>query len=413
VLRALRLAFRIAVGLVAATAALGLGRLHAPTLGAGGGAERQLAFVRAQLDAGAGESAQAMFPEGYFFLHALYGLARVDAGRQGADRAAALREARWALSKLDGPQGTAPFSAELSPRYGVFHAGWTNWLRGGILGLQDGPARDPAEVERFERDSSDLAAAFESSLAGSGTPFLAAYPGQSWPVDSTVAIASLRLHDAVRPPRYAGTVERWLAAARGRLDPATGLLPHVTDVRTGAPLQGARGTSQSIIQRFLADIDPAFGRAQYLRFRELFVVRPLGLGPAVREYPQGTDGPGDVDSGPLPLGVSLSATVVTIGAARVQGDDSLAAALSSYGELAGGPVDTLRTKRYALGLLPVGDAFLVWSRTAARWAPAPPDHPPASIGPLWKVPMSLALVLLSAAPALPWTLRALRRRRHP
>ncbi|WP_432840525.1 hypothetical protein [Dactylosporangium sp. CA-092794] len=389
--RGLFSAIRFAVvAVLAAGAVSGLIRLYAPALGTGSAAERQLTFLRAELDHGAGETAQGLFPEGYFFLHALYGIAWVDVGRHRTDRAPALREARWALSRLDGPQGTAPFSAELSPAHGAFYAGWTNWLRGGILSLQPASDREPADVERFERGSREIAAAFDAS----DTPFLQAYPGQSWPVDSTVAIASLRLHDAVRPALYGQTVARWVDRARGRLDPATGLLPHVTDPATGEPLQGARASSQSVIQRFLADIDPGFAREQYLRFRELFVVRPLGLGPAVREYPQGTDGGGDVDSGPLPLGVSLSATVVTIGAAVVQGDRSLAAALSSYGELAGVPIDTTRTKRYALGLLPIGDAFLVWARTAEPWVAPPPSPPPPVIGPVWRIPLTLVLALL-------------------
>jgi hypothetical protein len=385
-------------------------------------------------------------------MHALYGLAWVDVGWHRADRTEALREARWALAKLDGPQGTEPFSAELTPRYGVFHAGWTNWLRGGIVRLaagpgtardasdrdapaRDAPARDPAarnpaarnpagdggtagpgtadpadlgdpaEVERFERDSRALAAAFDAAAS----PFLPAYPGQSWPVDSTVAIASLRLHDAVLAPAFGGTVARWLAAARERLDPATGLLPHESDPVSGAPRQGARASSQSVIQRFLVEVDPGFAREQYARFRALFVVRPLGLGPALREYPQGTDGPGDVDSGPLPLGVSLSATVVTIGAARVQGDASLASALAEFGEVAGVPVTTPWTKRYALGLLPVGDAFLVWAHTAEPWVAPRPAPPPAVIGPLWRAPLTAGLLLLGVAARLLLG----RRRREP
>jgi hypothetical protein len=57
------------------------------------------------------------------------------------------------------------------------------------------------------------------------TPFLAAYPGQARPVDSTVAMASLRLHDRLGREKYAATAVRWVAGAKARLDPATGLLP--------------------------------------------------------------------------------------------------------------------------------------------------------------------------------------------
>jgi hypothetical protein len=223
-----------------------------------------------------------------------------------------------------------------------------------------------------------------------------------------VAMASLRLHDSLLEPRFAGTARRWLAGVRERLDPGTGLLPHRVDPASGRPLEGARGTSQSVIHRFLVEVDPAFAREQYLRFRDRYVGTPLALGPAVREYPPGVSGPADVDSGPLPLGVSLSATAVTIGAAQVNGDARLAAALASYGELAGVPVATPWTKRYAAGALPIGDAFLAWSKAARPWVAVPPDAPPPGISVWWRLPLLSALGLLAAAPWLPVVLR----RRH-
>ncbi|MDX3099357.1 hypothetical protein [Nonomuraea angiospora] len=400
---------------VSACALAGVVRLTVPAA-AGTSAEppgvrRQLAFLRAALDTGAGDEAQALFPEGYFFLHALYGLSWVELGmREPADgRSRALREARWALSRLDSPAGRAPFSPGLTPPYGVFYRGWSNWLRGGVLSLEPAGRRDPAEVRRFAEDSAALGAAFDASFDAGGSPYLAAYPGQAWPVDSTVAVASLRLHDAILPARFGGTVERWLREVRRRLDPRTGLLPHRADPGGGAPAEVARGSSQSMIQRFLVDVDPAFAAEQYARFRELYVVTPLGLGPAVREYPDGVDGPADVDSGPLPLGVSLSATVVTLGAAQAHSDAPLASALAGYGELAGLPVDTPWTKRYAFGLLPIGDAFLAWAKTARPWVARPPSAPAATVSWWWRTPL---LILLTALAAAPW-LSALRRRFRP
>lgn len=225
-----------------------------------------------------------------------------------------------------------------------------------------------------------------------------------------MAIASLRLHDTLLPARFGGTIDRWLRGVRQRLDPRTGLLPHRADIDTSAPIEVARGSSQSIIQRFLIDIDPAFAAEQYLRFRDRYVVSPLRLGPAVREYPKGVEGPADVDSGPLPLGVSLSATVVTIGAAQVHGDAPLADALASYAELAGVPMDTLWSKRYALGLLPTGDAFLAWVKTARPWVAPTPSSPPPSISWWWRLPLLALLAILAVAPWPPTLVRRYRNR---
>ncbi|WP_031084530.1 hypothetical protein [Streptomyces sp. NRRL WC-3549] len=104
--------------------------------------------------------------------------------------------------------------------------------------------------------------------------------------------------------------------------------------------------------------------------------------------------------------MSLSATVVTLGAAQVQGDAPLAGALANYSELAGLPVGTPWTKRYAFGLLPVGDAFLAWSKAARPWVAAVP----ATVSGWWRAPWVAVLVLVGAAPWVPAAVRRWRRR---
>jgi hypothetical protein len=386
--RLARLTAAILIGVVALAGAVRLvGPAETPS-----SVRRQLTFLRSALEDGAASRAQQQFPEGYFFSYALYGLTAVNLGDLG--------EARWALGRLDSEEGRAPFEPGLAPAHGVFYRGWLNWLRGAILSLEPRGTTDPA----FERDSADLAAAFDASPV----PFLAAYPGQAWPVDSTVAVASLALHDKLLAPRYGVTITRWLAGVRVNLDPATGLIPHTADVDTGSFTSGARGSSQSIIQRFLPEIDSSFARDQYLTFRTKFLSRPLGLGPAIREYPHGVSGPADGDSGPLPLGISFSATVVTLGAARVQGDRSLASGLANFGEVLGVPLDTWHTRRYALGLIPIGDAFLAWSKSARPLVAAPQPAPPAALSWWWRVPLLVLFLLIAVGPWVP----AITRRRR-
>ncbi|MFD3402932.1 hypothetical protein ACFWUU_19760 [Kribbella sp. NPDC058693] len=341
-----------------------------------GGVVKQLAFLRAEISGGADRAAQKQFPEGYFFLNALYGLSWVQVGLDDPVRSAdATAEVRWSLDRLASADGTAPFDASLQPQYGVFYAGWTNWLRGGLIALGHS---DAADLDTFTSESVELATAFRTAK----TPFLAAYPGQAWPVDSAVAIASLRQYDALIAPRFGQIARNWVTMAKTKLDPATGLLPH----QVAPQVVGARGSSQAMIQRFLVDIDPTFARTQYEIFKDKFVT-----GAGVREYPKGTGGKGDVDSGPLVLGMSLSATVVAMGAARVH-NDPLGDRLSREGELIGLPFSGLKTKRYVFGAVPIGDAFLAWS-TSARPLVAP-EQPRLDGGSgWWRLPWLVVLWL--------------------
>ncbi|MFB7876669.1 hypothetical protein ACFC06_15560 [Nocardia sp. NPDC056064] len=164
----------------------------------------------------------------------------------------------------------------------------------------------------------------------------AAYPGQSWPVDSTVAIASLRLHDTLTDARFAPVIDRWLNDAKAHLDPATGLLPHQVSAFDGSMTTAARATSQTIILRFLPDIDPLFAAQQYTRFRAEFLGFPITL-------------PG--------------------------------------------------TKRYAFGAMPIGDAFVAWSATARPLTTAPPPAH-GHLHWWWRLPWLLVLTVIAVLPFL-------------
>src|SRR5690606_22226319 len=123
-------------------------------------------------------------------------------------------------------------------------------LRGGIVELV-GP--DAPESARFREDCAELAAALRTS-----GPFLEAYPGQAWPVDTVVAVSALALHDRILEPADRRVRERWVAEAEAAVDPRTGLLPH----QVRPVWSGARGSSQSLVQRFLPEIDEAWAREQ-------------------------------------------------------------------------------------------------------------------------------------------------------
>jgi hypothetical protein len=332
----------------------------------------QLDGLSEALDEGAGESMQELFPEGYMFTWALYGLSWVQVGMneppQSPLHERAVAEARRAVAAIDSTAGRDRFVEDMDPAWGAFYNGWLTWLRGGALSITEQP--DAAEVQAFEKQCDRIADAFRNS----DTPFLESYPNASWPADSVIAASALRLHDHLFEPRYEAVLARWSEQVRDRMDPQTGLIAHRSASETGSSIIMARGSSQALMLRFLIDLDPQLAREHYPIYRDKFAASFAGMLPGVREYPKGIDGPGDVDSGPVVFGYSGPASVVGMGTALSFGDRELAEPLLRGAEFVGAPYTWDEEKRYGLGTLPVGEAFLVWSNTAQPWISEVPEE---------------------------------------
>lgn len=354
-------------------------------------ADAQLRFLAGALDRGAAERMQGLFPEGYVFTWALFGAAAAQvAGTLPASdprRDELLHEASGAIAHVLSPQGRAVFERQLSPSYGAFYTGWSLYLRSVVL--RAGGADAVFDRALFESDCDR----FTAALAASKTPFLPSYSGQAWPADTVAGMAGLAIRDRLLGPGHEATIARWLGDVRQRLDPATGAIPHAASFVDGTPEGGARGESLALMSLLLAEVDPVVSRQQYELLRKHFVAVAWGL-PGVREYPRGSDGPPDIDSGPLVFGLGGPATTVAIGAARAHGDEQLAATLLDIGELVGMPFELWGSRRYVAGLLPVGDAFLVWARSAPL---LPAQQPWAPLIPWWwRVPLHVLSLALAA-----------------
>lgn len=366
----------------------------------------QLRHLGSALDHGAGESMQRLFPEGCVFTWALYGLAAAQVADQlplgDPRRADCLERARHAVERVDSDAARRSFDPGLELPYGAFYNGWSLYLRAQYLRAV-GVAGAPAPIVLgFRTDCARLADAF----ARSPTPFLASYRDMAWPGDNAVGVAALALHDRLFPPVHGETISRWLQAVRARLDPEFGVMSHAADAETGAPRGGVRGSSLALVSRLLAEATPEFAAEEYAALRRTFVARPLGI-PGVREYPPGHDGPIDVDSGPLILGFSGPALVVGAAAARAHGDESLSRHFFSVVEVSGLPVELFGRRAYALGLLPVGDAFIAWARSTPPGQPRGGVAWPELMSAGWRRPWHLGSVLLAGLIVMA-TLRSLR-----
>jgi hypothetical protein len=359
----------------------------------------ELRFLHRALDDGAASRAQRLFPEGFVFSWALYGLTQAERGLAlpaGAPaRAEALGEARRALAVLDSDEARESFDPDLVPRYGAFYAGWTTWLRARVVRLAGGSAT-PAEERRLADDAGALAAA----LSQARLPFLESYAGRAWPADNVVCLAALRETSSFEHGPF---IRWWLNETRSWRDARTGLFPHEIDTSTGRVVQGPRGTSAAFMAAMLPLLDEKLGHAQYRLFRQQFVVSRLGL-PGVREFLPETPGTADEDSGPLLLGVSLSASAVAIAAARANGDAALASALARTADFVGATPSRPGEKQHLLGLLPLADAFIAWSEARPIPATVPIASEASFPRPGWRLGAHAICALLAL---WPWR-RALR-----
>ncbi|MBK7974294.1 MAG: hypothetical protein IPK07_13790 [Deltaproteobacteria bacterium] len=409
--------FRLSYGLLAAPVLAALAVANARLAAGGdplsaGAAERRddlvprLAFLEDELDQGAGERMQRLFPEGYVFMHALYGLAWANVAIAHGAAEPALRErgvaeARWAAERIDSDAGRASFDPSLDPPLGMFFTSWSSVVRAGVV------LASSAGGVRLD-DAAALAhacEAIEAALASRATPFPPSYPDRAWPADAFPGMVVLRACDERLEARHGATRAWWLRAVRARLDPETGLVPHSCSAASGAPGVQPRGGSSALMLRFWPELDAPLAAEQYALFRAAFVDTRLGL-PAVLEYRRGVAGRGDVDSGPLLLGVSLPGSAVAIGAALRAGDSPLARALGVESEAFGLSLDVAGKKRQLLGLMPIGDAFVTWSWSATPWfgeAVALPDDVAGKPGGA-RWPLVVASLALAAALAWPLTL---------
>jgi len=156
-------------------------------------------------------------------------------------------------------------------------------------------------------------------------------------------------------------IKEWIKKVKANLDPQTKLIPHSTSAKNGTTIEGARGSSMSLILRILSEIDPEFAIQQFKIFHEKFQITRFGL-LFIREYPKGISGSGDIDSGPVIFNIGFTGTIVAIGTFKSYGEYKSANSLSGTIEAFGFSLSTDKKKKFIFGKLPISDAFIAWSR---------------------------------------------------
>ena len=127
----------------------------------------QLRYLGRSLDGGSGERMQWVFPEGYVFTWALYGLASAQVAeqlpREDPRRADLLDRTRTAVDRVDSQFARSTFPLRLDPPRGTFYCAWSLYLRAHHVraaGVSDVSAEF---LEKFEEDCAEFAAAIDRS----------------------------------------------------------------------------------------------------------------------------------------------------------------------------------------------------------------------------------------------------------
>jgi hypothetical protein len=233
----------------------------------------------------------------------------------------------------------------------------------GYIALGMGALRevDPASPhhELHDRVIAALARRLERSPHGA----IETYPGEAYPCDIASVVGAIGQH-----ARLTGTDRRVLIARMADLyrrrwrDPRSGYLVQSVSPRTADPTAPPRASGTALAAYFLSFADRALAGELGLSLARTGHVERVGFG-AVREYAPGHEGRGDIDSGPVVLGVSVSATGFALATARQLGDRTRYRELYRTAALFGVPVARGERRRFLAGG-PIGNAILLAMLTA-------------------------------------------------
>jgi hypothetical protein len=247
------------------------------------------------------------------------------------------------LDSLDGPNGHAAY------------LGYTNL----VLTLHRKIAPQSRFAELNDRISNALARRLRNTPAG----ILYTYPREAYPVDNASILGSLLMHQKYSGGAHADVTASMLQRFQKTwCDETSGLLFQAVDGRNNEAFDDPRASGTALAAYFISFGDRDAAKALYRAIKMGCAGSYIGFG-FIREYPSGMSGRGDIDSGPVIFGVSLSATGFALATARCFADHDLFIQIYRTAHLIGAPVSIGGRQQFITGG-PLGNAILLAMLTA-------------------------------------------------
>jgi hypothetical protein len=229
----------------------------------------------------------------------------------------------------------------------------------GYPALAVGMARllDPAFPKDVAAQHDAVIAAFERRLLASPTGLIETYPNEAYPTDVASVAAAIAVHGRVTGVDHRRVLAHWAERVRGaQIDRASGLVIQRMGALDGKPHDAPRGSGTGLAAYFAGFADRGTAElltAGLLRQHASF----LGFG-GIREYAPGHSGTGDLDSGPVLLGISVSATGFALAPLRAFGHRDDFTKIYRTTALFGVPFDAGKSARFLTGGA-IGNALLL------------------------------------------------------
>jgi hypothetical protein len=256
--------------------------------------QNQISYLSRILDEGYDDKLQRRFPEGKLFSNSILALSTIEfCEKNGKQKIEYAKIVDRCINRIQSDRSVHVFNKNMSPEYGMFFNGWTNFVYTTYINSQLFKYSSISEkvIQSSQQIERSLIAIQKDSLR-----ILDSYPSSNWPADNLIGAISLRDTRLQRD---------WINIIFEGATHQSGLINHV-----GSNQSKIRGSSNAMITYSLSKVDYKEFEEYNTKYKEIFVDDYLGI-QLVKENEDASNDM-DVDSGPVVLGYGASATIMNI-----------------------------------------------------------------------------------------------------